>query len=141
MSAPFSFPVTVRYFEADQQGVVFNMWFLAYCDEAFTAMLEDRGLPYERLLAADCDVQLVHSEIDWSQPVRWRDDVEVLVAASRYGRSSFVVDFDVRARGTSACRVRTTYVAVRVSGGAQPVPALLADALGPATPLWPLAAP
>ena len=38
-AVPFRFPVSVRYLEVDQQGVVFNMWYLAYFDDAMTAFL------------------------------------------------------------------------------------------------------
>ena len=33
----------VRYLEADQQGVVFNMWYLGYFDEAMAQFLEEGG--------------------------------------------------------------------------------------------------
>ena len=35
----------VRYLEADQQGVVFNMWYLGYFDEAMAPFLDEGGLP------------------------------------------------------------------------------------------------
>src|SRR5437667_12390906 len=49
---PFTHPVNVRYLEVDQQGVVFNMWYLAYFDDAMTSFLEEGGLPYVDMLAA-----------------------------------------------------------------------------------------
>jgi acyl-CoA thioester hydrolase len=45
----------VRYLEVDQQGVVFNMWYLGYFDEAMAAYLEDGGLAYPDMLAAGND--------------------------------------------------------------------------------------
>jgi acyl-CoA thioester hydrolase len=47
----------VRYFETDQQGVVFNMWYLGYFDEAMTAFLAEGGVAYADLLASGFDVQ------------------------------------------------------------------------------------
>ena len=40
---PFTHPVEVRYLEADQQGVVFNMWYLAYFDDAFSGLCSTAG--------------------------------------------------------------------------------------------------
>ena len=67
----------VRYFEVDQQGVVFNMWYLGYFDEAMSLFLEEGGLAYRDMLAAGYDVQLVHSDIDWQSSLRWPDRAQV----------------------------------------------------------------
>jgi acyl-CoA thioester hydrolase len=135
----FLFPVTVRYLEVDAQNVVFNAWYLAWFDEAMAAFLADRGLPYKRMLDAGHDVQLVRSEIDWRSGVGWGDDVVVAVSTARLGRTSFVLDFDVRRGEEITCAGRTTYVVIGTDGsGKRAIPPMLADALGPPTPLRPL---
>ena len=123
----------VRYLEADQQGVVFNMWYLGYFDEAMTLFLEEGGLGYEEMLAAGFDVQLVHSEIDWKGPLRWPDEAVIEVSLERAGSTSFTLCFDVRS-GRHEAEVavgRTVYVVVATDGsGKRPIPALLARAMG-----------
>jgi acyl-CoA thioester hydrolase len=130
----------VRYFEADQQGVVFNMWYLGYFDEAMTQFLAEGGLAYPDLLAAGYDVQLVHSELDWSGSLRWPDEAEVAVRLLRLGRTSFTLGFEVRAQsagGQQVARGQTVYVVVATDGsGSRPVPAVLRRALGPPE-AWP----
>jgi acyl-CoA thioester hydrolase len=121
----------VRYLEADQQGVVFNMWYLGYFDEAMTLFLEQGGLPYNRMLEAGFDVHLVHSEIDWKAPLRFREEFGVEVAVDRVGRSSFALRFAVRGPAGEVAAGRTVYVVVATDGsGKRPIPALLASALG-----------
>jgi acyl-CoA thioester hydrolase len=133
---PFTFPVTVRYLEVDAQGVVFNAWYLAYFDEAMSAYLAHRGLPYRTMRDAGHDVQLVRSEIDWRAGVRWQDGIVVAVATATIGRTSFALDFEVRRGDEVTCLARTVYVVVAVDGsGKQPVPQLLTDALGEPAPL------
>lgn len=157
----FSFPVTVRYMEVDAQGVVFNAWYLTYFDEAMSAYLAHRGLPYQRMLDAGFDVQLVRSEIDFRTGVRWQDEIAVAVSTSKLGRTSFVLDFEVRrgdAGRTSIDRApareernesgidhqrgdgevctsgRTVYVVIATDGsGKREIPPLLLDALGEPT--------
>src|SRR3954470_13796934 len=85
---PFTIPVDVRYYEVDQQGVVFNMWYLGWFDEAMTAFLGARGAPYDALMGEGYDVMLVHSEIDWTAGVRFGDAVGVRVDVDRVGTSS-----------------------------------------------------
>lgn len=136
---PYVHPVDVRYMEVDQQGVVFNSWYLVYFDDALVGFLAARGLPYETMMDAGFDVMLVRSEIDWRAGVGWRDAVEIVVSPARLGTTSFTLDFDVRRNGDPAVFGRTVYVVVATDGsGTRPIPALLGDALGQPAPLRPL---
>ena len=132
----FTHRVDVRYLEADQQGVVFNMWYLAYFDDAMTALLAHGGLPYTELLGAGWDVQLVHTELDWVGPLRWGEPAEVDVALARVGTTSFTLHFTARTGERPACHGETVYVCVETEGWTPvAVPDLLRDALGPVEPL------
>ena len=137
MSDVFTFPITVRYLEVDAQGVVFNAWYLGYFDEAMSAFLTARGLPYQKMLEAGYDVQLVRSEIDWKAGLRWQDAAEVAVSTARIGRTSFALDFEVRRDGQEVtCVGRTVYVVIATDGsGKREIPPLIADALGEPAPL------
>ncbi len=134
----FTYPVHVRYLEVDAQGVVFNAWYLAWFDDAMTAYLLHRGLPYQVMLDAGFDVQLVRSEIDWTAGVGFGDEVEVAVSTARTGRTSFALDFEVRRKDEVTCSGRTVYVVVATDGtGKRAIPPLIADALGEPAPLLP----
>jgi acyl-CoA thioester hydrolase len=120
----------VRYFEVDQQGVVFNMWYLGYFDEAMSSYLAAGGLPYEAMLAEGFDVQLVHTEIDWSSSLRWGDEASVEVSPERVGDTSFTLIFDVSTGGRPVARGRTVYVVVATDGsGKRPIPPALLKVL------------
>jgi acyl-CoA thioester hydrolase len=138
MTAPgvFEFPIQVRYMEVDAQNVVFNAWYLTYFDEAFSAFMAARGWPYEKMIEAGFDVQLVHTDIDWQAGLRWPDQVRVAVATARVGTTSFALDFQTRLDGTPTCSARTVYVVVGTDGsGKRPLPPQLVAALGPPAPL------
>lgn len=134
---PFTHPVSVRYLEVDQQGVVFNSWYLAYFDDAMTAFLEHRGLPYDKLIDGGHDVMLVRSEIDWRSGVGWRDDVRIAVSTARLGTTSFSLDFRVLRAGEPVVDGRTVYVCITTDGaGKAAIPEVLRDALLPVAPLY-----
>jgi acyl-CoA thioester hydrolase len=134
--APFTHPVSVRYLEVDQQGVVFNMWYLAYFDDAMTAFLAYGGLAYVDMLAAGFDVQLVHTELDWQGSLRWGEPAFIDVALAKLGRTSFTLHFTARSGEHPAATGSTVYVVVATDGsGSRPIPSLIADALGPVQPL------
>lgn len=131
----FAMPVVPRYAEIDQQGVVFNGHYLTWFDEAFAGFLDHVGVPYPDLIASGHDVQLVHTEIDYGVPVRWRDAVRVAVRCERVGSTSFTLAFDViRGDGDAdehiAVRGRTVYVVVSTDDWAKrPLPGALRAAL------------
>ncbi|MGV0836416.1 acyl-CoA thioesterase [Mycolicibacterium thermoresistibile] len=140
-----SLPITPRYAEVDQQGVVFNAHYLTWFDEASTAFFDHLGdgggLGYPELLASGHDVQLRHTEVDYSAPVRWRDRVRVTAVCDRVGTTSFTLAFEVL-RGTPesaeqvAVRGRSVYVVVGTDDWTKrPVPDRLREALsGAPTP-------
>ena len=132
---PFVHPVTVRYLEVDQQGVVFNMWYLAYLDDALTAFLGAGGLPYGDMLASGYDVQVVHTELDWHGPLGYGEPADVAGAVwptsdGRRSRSASTV----LTSGRLVVDATTVYVAMRTDGsGKCEIPPALLGALGPVT--------
>lgn len=123
MSEPFALELSPRYMECDQQGVVFNAWYLVWFDEAFTAWMRDVGAPYDAMLARGVDVQNVHTEIDYRAGVRWGDVVRVEVTVARIGGKSFTLGYTVR-RGAEVCvEGSIVYAVIATDGsGALPIP-------------------
>lgn len=122
----------VRYFEVDTQGVVFNMWYLGYVDEA-SSWFFDR-LPTARLRELGMDVQLVHAEVDWAGSLRAGDTAHIAVATERVGTTSFTLRYEIRRQpgvGTAPVAVvRVVYVTVAADiSGKRPVPDELRAAL------------
>jgi acyl-CoA thioester hydrolase len=131
-AVPFVHPISVRYLEVDQQGVVFNMWYLAYCDDAMSAFLAEGGLPYPDMLASGYDAQLVHTELDWHGPLGYGEPAGVRVSLAHVGRTSFTLRFSVTSSGRAVVDATTVYVAVRTDGsGKCEIPPVLLAALGP----------
>lgn len=126
----FEHRLTVRYLEVDQQGVVFNAWYLAYLDEAMTGFLTARGVPYATLTGAGVDVQLVHTELDWRGAAGFADELAIRVSAGSIGNSSFTLAFEVRRGDAVLVTARTVYVVVALDGsGKREIPPFLRTAL------------
>ena len=116
-------PIATSYFQYDQQGVVFNMWYFGWFDDAMTQFLGEIGYPYTALNADGLDVQLVHTEADWRDAVRYGEQVEIDVATERIGSTSFTLSFSVRVGDQVRSTGRTVYVVVGTDGsGKRPVP-------------------
>jgi acyl-CoA thioester hydrolase len=127
---PFQYPVRVQFFEVDLQGVVFNMWYLAWFDTAMSAYLAKLGFPYDDMSRDGWDVQLVHTELDWRGGARFGDEVVVDVATDRIGTTSFSLGYRVLRGDDLLVTAKTVYVVVGIDGsGKRPVPDNLRAAL------------
>jgi acyl-CoA thioester hydrolase len=135
VTEPFALPIVPRYAEVDQQGVVFNGHYLTWLDEASTAYFDYLGVPFTEFASWSVDVQVVHAELDFFVPVRWRDSVRVVTRCDAVGTTSFALRFDVLRRGddgedATAVRGRNVYVVVSTEDWAKrELPAVLREAL------------
>jgi acyl-CoA thioester hydrolase len=132
----FRYPVDVRFFEVDSLGVVFNMWYLGWCDEAMSAFMESIGYGYATLRAGGTDAVLRKAEIGWLDSLEAFQHAEVAVRVDHVGATSFRLGYSIErvdASGqdrTVCARVAITYVCVAIAGRkATPIPAGLREAL------------
>lgn len=126
MADEFVHPIDVRYLEVDAQGVVFNMWYLAYVDDALSSFLASLGVSYSELIGSGHDMQVVHAELDWRSGLRWQDQASVAVRPLQVGTTSFRLGFDFRRDGATVVTAELVYVCVATDGsGKRPIPDLL----------------
>ena len=92
----FRHPVDVRFFEVDSLGVVFNMWYLGWCDEAMSAYLDVLGHGYGTLRAAGLDAVLRRAELEWVDSLEAFQRAEIGVRVEHIGSTSFRLGYDVR---------------------------------------------
>ncbi len=118
----FRYPVDVRFFEVDSLGVVFNMWYLGWCDEAMSAFMESIGYGYATLRAQGFDAVLRNAQIEWADSLEAFQQAEIAVLVDHVGTTSFRLRYDidrVEASGhgrTRCAQVAITYVCVAVDG-------------------------
>jgi len=150
----FRYPVDVRFFEVDSLGVVFNMWYLGWCDEAMSAFMESIGYGYAMLRAKGFDAVLRNAQIEWIDSMEAFQHVEIAVGVDHVGTTSFRLSYGIdrvdpvaqagRAVQTSrtgelgqtdqqrtpCVQVKITYVCVELDGrGKTPLPLGLREAL------------
>ena len=137
----FRYRVDVRFFEVDSLGVVFNMWYLGWCDEAMSAFMESIGYGYATLRARGLDAVLRKAELEWLDSLEAFQHAEVAVRVDRVGTTSFCLGYDInrvdieRVEGSVQERTRCahaaiTYVCVEIEGrNTTPIPPGLREAL------------
>jgi len=145
----FRYPVDVRFFEVDSLGVVFNMWYLGWCDEAMSAFMESIGYGYATLRREGFDAVLRNAQIEWADSLEAFQHAEIAVRVDDVGTTSFRLGYDIDRvevdrvgverdgqegrpdDGRTRCaHVAITYVCVEVDGrGKAPIPVDLHEAL------------
>jgi acyl-CoA thioester hydrolase len=134
--SPFRYPLDVRFFEVDSLGVVFNMWYLGYCDEAMSAFMDSIGFGYATLRAQGFDAVLRKAELEWLDSLEAFQHAEVAVWVDHVGTTSFRLGYGIE-RVDTAGRLRTrcaqaaiTYVCVQIADrNTAPIPAGMRAAL------------
>jgi acyl-CoA thioester hydrolase len=104
----FVHPETVRFRDVDAMGHVNNAVFLTYMESARVAFLLDLGAATG---LQDLPIIVARVEIDFRAPVRFGDELEVGVRASRFGAKSFDLDYELRAGDRVVAEAKSVCVA------------------------------
>ena len=95
---PFRYYLRVRYIECDAQKVVFNSRYAEYVDIAINEFLRAIGVLPE-FLEGRLDFQLVKQTVEWKAPARFDQVLELSIAATRLGTTSFTIATTFRIAG------------------------------------------
>ena len=126
MQAPvdpvFSWPTRVYWEDTDAGGVVYHAQYLAFLERARTEWLRARGKGQELLRAEHDLVFAVRAmRIDFRQPARLDDALEVSVALTECRRASLVLAQEIR-RGGELLLDAQVRVAALAAGTFRPRP-------------------
>ena len=120
--------IRVRYGEVDMQKVVFNAHYLAYCDDACESWVRNAGI---RAMDHSWDFMLKKATIEWAGTATVHDTIDIDVAATRWGNTSFDVGFEGSVEGRAVFSCTITYVGVRAGTlETMPPPSEVRAALG-----------
>jgi acyl-CoA thioester hydrolase len=113
MTDRFRYYLRVRYGECDAQKVVFNSRYGDYVDLATTEFLRASGFGAE-VIQGTLDYQLVKQTFEWKLPARFDQVLELAVAATRLGNTSFTLHTEFRIAGDDRliATAETIYVLV-----------------------------
>ncbi len=80
----------VEFAEVDSVGIAHNIRFLYWMESGRTGYLRDIGIKMSLgAFLKEFPVMVVHNEIDYYNPARFNDELEILTRISKMGKSSF----------------------------------------------------
>ena len=115
MAPPFRYYLRVRYIECDAQKVVFNSRYGEYVDVSINEFLRAIGVLPD-FVDGVLDFQLVKQTIEWKAPARFDQVLELSIAATKLGTTSFTVGTEFRIAGDDRVIVTVETVYVLVDG-------------------------
>ncbi len=84
-----------RFAETDAMRVVHHTEYFVWFEVARTELLRSVGLPYTEIQRRGFHTPLVEAFANYKAPARYDDEVQVKIWASKIGRSSIRLDYEV----------------------------------------------
>jgi len=112
---PFRYYLRVRYIECDAQKVVFNSRYSEYVDVGINEFLRAAGVLGD-FITGPLDFQLVKQTVEWKAPARFDQVLELRIAATRLGTTSFTMGTEFRVAGEEPVIVTVETIYVLVDG-------------------------
>jgi acyl-CoA thioester hydrolase len=112
---PFRYFLRVRYIECDAQKVVFNSRYSEYVDVGINEFLRAAGVLGD-FISGPLDFQLVRQTVEWKAPARFDQVLELRIAATRLGTTSFTIGTQFRVAGEERVIVTVETIYVLVDG-------------------------
>ena len=112
---PFRYYLRVRYIECDAQKVVFNSRYSEYVDVGINEFLRAAGVLGD-FMTGPLDFQLVKQTVEWKAPARFDQVLELRIAATRLGTTSFTIGTAFRVAGEERVIVTVETIYVLVDG-------------------------
>jgi acyl-CoA thioester hydrolase len=123
-------PIRVRYHECDPQGIVFNANYLTYFDMALTELWRGLG-GYEAMVAAGTELVVAEANVRYRAPLRFDDEIDLVVRGVRLGRTSMVTEVAVERAREVAADGTLRHVVIDTDGRPTPIPAPVRAGLKP----------
>lgn len=103
----------VAFQDVDAAGIVFYARVFDYFHDAYVDFLRDRGAPLEAALRDGAWVApLTRAEAEYLRPLRFGDEIDVVLAAVELGETEYAVDYRIEHEGRVAAVGRTLHVSV-----------------------------
>ncbi|MEM8712715.1 MAG: thioesterase family protein [Planctomycetota bacterium] len=87
---------TVRYSETDQMGICHHANFLLYLEDARTAMMAERSVPYGQLEKTGVGLPVRNVQVRYKAPALYEDLLDVEVWIERMRSASVTFGYEIR---------------------------------------------
>jgi acyl-CoA thioester hydrolase len=87
--------IPIRFSEVDSMGIVWHGNYLKYFEDAREALGQKIGMGYMDVYDKGYMIPLVHSEIDYKSPIKYKDEISVKIWLKKEVAAKIVNDFEI----------------------------------------------
>lgn len=113
---PFTYLRTVHFRDTDAAGVVYFANVLSMCHEAYEASLAATGINLGDFFSGKLGaVPIVHASVDFMQPMRCGDRLQIQLEATLQSEHRFQIDYSITPEGSAESllgRAKTIHVCI-----------------------------
>lgn len=99
---------TVRYSETDQMGICHHANFLLFLEDARTAMMRERSVPYGELEKSGIGLPVRSVQVRYKAPALYEDQLDVHVWVERMRSASVTFGYEIRRENEGGSSVLAT---------------------------------
>lgn len=111
--APFMYRIPVMFHDVDAAGTAYYPRLVDFCHRAFESFFNDRiGASYAKVIGGGVGFPTVRFEIDFINPIRHGDTIDISVKVASIGRTSVCLAYEARRGRTVLFRARNVVVVV-----------------------------
>ena len=121
----FVHQLRVRFAETDAMGIVHHSRYLPYLEEARVEYLRALGHPYHELRAEGVDYAVLEAFVQYRQPLRFDDVVQVHLRLGAATRATFQIAYLLTVEGQVRATAVTVHGCVNTDGRPVRMPAWL----------------
>ncbi len=130
MFEPHRFPVRVYWEDTDAAGIVYYANYLRFLERARSDLVRGAGINQSALLDSEGIVFPVkHCEIDYLQPARLDDEIQVRTRIQKLGGASLDMDQDIHRGEEALVRAKVRLACVGRNGRPRRLPSAVRAAL------------
>ena len=112
-TAPFTYRIPVMFHDVDAAGTAYYPRLVDFCHRAFESFFNDRiGNSYAKVIGGGVGFPTVRFEIDFIDPIRHGDTIDISVKVASVGRTSVSIAYEARRGRTVLFRARNVVVVV-----------------------------
>ena len=112
-TAPFTYRIPVMFHDVDAAGTAYYPRLVDFCHRAFESFFNDRiGNSYAKVIGGGVGFPTVRFEIDFIDPIRHGDTIDISVKVASVGRTSVSIAYEARRGRTVLFRASNVVVVV-----------------------------
>jgi YbgC/YbaW family acyl-CoA thioester hydrolase len=102
----------INFFDCDPAGIIFYSRVFELCHSAYEEMIEKFSLEENYWNNPDYVVPIIHAECDYLYPIKYGDEIQIILKVSNLRNSSFELLYEIILREKKCASLKTVHVFV-----------------------------